>query len=111
METAMPVQTRAQARRACVQVQPAAVPEMAPKRAPLPPPWNENNCSICFETMHWPLQLQCGHRFHISCLKEWKAHQAVCPLCRGPLRPSPSCTIVGRLALVLCVLRCLGGAP
>ena len=49
---------------------------------------NENDCTICFDTMNNTkvVQLNCLHKFHESCLKEWwdsdrGNKQKNCPIC------------------------------
>lgn len=42
-------------------------------------------CSICYENI-FPCEvlslLLCGHYFHYNCIKEWRRHNNICPLCR-----------------------------
>lgn len=40
-------------------------------------------CSICLENINANLKTTtCGHNFHADCLKDWKARNATCPMCR-----------------------------
>lgn len=73
----------------------------------------DSTCSICFGELTEPIRVgvpdvalvengsgrapgvpvECGHKFHISCLAEWMRHNPApqCPMCRGSiayLRPS-----------------------
>lgn len=44
-------------------------------------------CSICLEQIDERriLTTQCGHNFHISCLKKWLRMNDSCPVCRNDL--------------------------
>lgn len=49
----------------------------------------DNNCSICFDTMSntGPLRTTpCGHRFHSECLNTWLRTKNTCPLCRARIQ-------------------------
>ncbi|CAN6564021.1 unnamed protein product [Malus baccata var. baccata] len=44
-------------------------------------------CSICQEDFVEEDELgtlDCGHDFHISCIKQWLGHKNVCPMCKSP---------------------------
>merc|ERR1719473_2244652 len=53
-------------------------------------------CCICLEEIGAPqaaledtvVILECGHKFHRHCIKDWKEEQSTCPLCRAPFRAS-----------------------
>lgn len=56
-------------------------------------------CTICFVAIEDGDRigaLQCDHKFHVNCLKEWIKRRNVCPLCQSPniadVRPSPTDT-------------------
>jgi E3 ubiquitin-protein ligase synoviolin len=40
------------------------------------------SCLVCREEMTQGKRLQCGHVFHLDCLRMWLQHQQSCPLCR-----------------------------
>jgi E3 ubiquitin-protein ligase synoviolin len=40
------------------------------------------NCLVCREGMDKGKKVQCGHVFHVDCLRMWLQHQQTCPLCR-----------------------------
>eukprot|EP01017_Pseudomicrothorax_dubius_P011349 TRINITY_DN14226_c0_g2_i1.p1 TRINITY_DN14226_c0_g2~~TRINITY_DN14226_c0_g2_i1.p1 ORF type:complete len:124 (-),score=12.29 TRINITY_DN14226_c0_g2_i1:33-404(-) len=45
-------------------------------------------CLICkeeFRDKDRYYQLDCNHKFHLNCLKEWIAKTSKCPLCRTPV--------------------------
>ena len=46
------------------------------------------NCLVCHEAMTTGKKLQCGHVFHLDCLRMWLQHQQICPLCRYILQHS-----------------------
>ena len=52
---------------------------------------HKNNCAICYEKIYKSnFTLDCGHKFHISCLNQWrKIHKDimkfVCPYCRSDI--------------------------
>ncbi|GFQ95392.1 hypothetical protein TNCT_17501 [Trichonephila clavata] len=41
-----------------------------------------NICSICLEDTTIVLKLNCGHSFHVNCIKQWAALKGQCPYCR-----------------------------
>lgn len=43
---------------------------------------NNEDCSICSETMTSGKSLSCGHSFHGGCIGEWIIEKRECPLCR-----------------------------
>ena len=48
----------------------------------------EGNCSICIEpftSTQTNIVLQCNHKFHSRCIKEWLEKELTCPNCRQPL--------------------------
>jgi len=47
------------------------------------------NCSICiepFNSTQTNIVLQCNHKFHKHCIKEWLEKDLTCPLCRQPFQ-------------------------
>jgi len=46
-------------------------------------------CQICYEYMHTPLQIECGHSFCGSCLDKWHRDNNNCPLCRRLITRKP----------------------
>lgn len=47
----------------------------------------ENVCSICLEEIKYSKKrLQCGHKFHKSCIKTWLKKSNTCPNCRSEIR-------------------------
>lgn len=45
----------------------------------------DSECSICLETFTYNTKvcnLQCGHIYHKSCIKEWFKINSTCPQCR-----------------------------
>jgi len=40
---------------------------------------DSDNCTFSFN------KIKCGHKFHHSCLNEWKNHSNKCPICRTEL--------------------------
>ncbi|XP_042561405.1 E3 ubiquitin-protein ligase AMFR-like [Clupea harengus] len=49
---------------------------------------NNDDCAICWDTMHTARKLPCGHLFHNSCLRSWLEQDTSCPTCRLPLNIS-----------------------
>ena len=51
-----------------------------------------HECSICLSKVNKPIcKTECGHYFHITCIKEWLSKNNTCPLCRekiGDVSPS-----------------------
>ncbi|XP_027346493.1 probable E3 ubiquitin-protein ligase HIP1 [Abrus precatorius] len=50
-----------------------------------PTPENKESCCICQEEFVDGEQvgrLDCVHRFHVECIKEWLMHKNVCPICK-----------------------------
>lgn len=51
-----------------------------------PPPRPSDECYICHEDLHSPLEiLPCAHIYHRNCIVEWFEFGKVCPKCRRPL--------------------------
>ncbi|ETW07470.1 hypothetical protein H310_01980 [Aphanomyces invadans] len=46
------------------------------------------DCSICYDTMQTPVQLQCAHLFCEECIAEWFDRERSCPLCRADVHAS-----------------------
>ena len=49
----------------------------------------EGNCSICIEpftSTQTCIVLQCNHKYHSHCIKEWLEKELTCPNCRQPLQ-------------------------
>ena len=48
----------------------------------------EGTCSICIEpftSSQTNIVLQCNHKFHSHCIKEWLEKELICPNCRAPI--------------------------
>ena len=45
----------------------------------------EITCYICFDELKVGKRLNCGHSFHLRCIKEWVHSSAGCPLCKVPV--------------------------
>jgi hypothetical protein len=45
----------------------------------------EITCYICFEELKVGKRLNCGHTFHLRCIKEWVQSSVGCPLCKVPV--------------------------
>ena len=48
----------------------------------------EGTCSICIEAFtssQANIVLQCNHKFHSHCIKEWLEKELICPNCRAPI--------------------------
>jgi len=45
----------------------------------------EITCYICFEELKVGKKLNCGHVFHLRCIKEWVQSSVGCPLCKVPV--------------------------
>jgi len=45
----------------------------------------EITCYICFDDLKVGKKLNCGHSFHLRCIKEWVHSSAGCPLCKVPV--------------------------
>jgi len=49
---------------------------------------SDGTCSICIEpftSSQTNIVLQCNHKFHSHCIKEWLDKELICPNCRGPI--------------------------
>ncbi|WP_263081157.1 hypothetical protein [Endozoicomonas sp. Mp262] len=46
------------------------------------PAMANENCAICLAAMHNSKTLECGHKFHPSCIGDWLARNVNCPICR-----------------------------
>ncbi|KAJ8773107.1 hypothetical protein K2173_028284 [Erythroxylum novogranatense] len=45
----------------------------------------DRNCSVCqedYEADDELGKLECGHGFHVQCIKQWLAHKNTCPVCK-----------------------------
>ncbi|KAJ3700306.1 hypothetical protein LUZ61_004011 [Rhynchospora tenuis] len=51
---------------------------------------SDATCIICREEMTTAKKLQCGHLFHVHCLRSWLERQHTCPTCRAPIVPTDS---------------------
>lgn len=53
---------------------------------------NENSltedCPICLNTLNENdyTKIECGHKFHFSCLHEWILQENTCPFCRKSIK-------------------------
>lgn len=47
----------------------------------------EENCPICLEQIENVYETECKHKFHESCIKEWKRKnsEGTCPICRSSI--------------------------
>lgn len=62
----------------------APKPQEQPNRPPQKPEIPEQ-CNICFDPLHIPVELDCGHILGQDCALEWYAAEPVCFLCRVPI--------------------------
>ena len=46
------------------------------------------HCSVCLDSLCRPATLQCGHGFHMLCIRKWSEHGSSCPLCRSQFKSS-----------------------
>jgi hypothetical protein len=44
-----------------------------------------NYCNICLSEIEKGKYLNCGHVFHLKCIKEWASLNANCPVCKVPI--------------------------
>lgn len=46
-----------------------------------------DTCVICYSNQItiFETPLQCGHRFHAECIKEWIKYQKKCPYCKSDI--------------------------
>ncbi|NXC41006.1 AMFR ligase, partial [Penelope pileata] len=51
---------------------------------------NNDDCAICWDSMHSARKLPCGHLFHNSCLRSWLEQDTSCPTCRMSLNITDS---------------------
>uniref|UniRef100_H3B6W4 RING-type E3 ubiquitin transferase n=1 Tax=Latimeria chalumnae TaxID=7897 RepID=H3B6W4_LATCH len=66
------------------------------------PPFEEDPCIICHDDLSQETLcvLECGHRFHKECIKEWLKKQSTCPTCRvHALLPEDFPALAGRIKL------------
>lgn len=42
-------------------------------------------CNICLDEIKIGKKLNCGHIFHLRCIKEWITGNSGCPLCKTPI--------------------------
>ena len=45
-----------------------------------------NKCIICFSEIEKGKYLNCGHVFHLNCIKEWIFYYKTCPMCKCPIK-------------------------
>ncbi|GAB4854935.1 hypothetical protein Ancab_023523 [Ancistrocladus abbreviatus] len=49
---------------------------------------DEGSCAICLEELSGMEQVgrlkNCGHDYHVSCIKRWLSMKNACPICKGP---------------------------
>ncbi|XP_031359174.1 E3 ubiquitin-protein ligase RNF8-like [Photinus pyralis] len=43
-------------------------------------------CSICTELFIKAVTLSCSHTFCKLCIDQWRKYEAVCPICRSPIK-------------------------
>ncbi|GLE04779.1 hypothetical protein PINS_up013758 [Pythium insidiosum] len=53
------------------------------------------DCSICYETMHYPVKLACSHMFCEECVMEWFDRERSCPLCRASVVAAAAASSTG----------------
>ncbi|XP_030529835.1 ERAD-associated E3 ubiquitin-protein ligase HRD1B-like [Rhodamnia argentea] len=53
---------------------------------------SDATCIICREEMTTAKKLNCGHLFHVHCLRSWLERQHTCPTCRALVAPPESGT-------------------
>lgn len=46
---------------------------------------HDDACPICRDAMSSAKRLDCGHMFHLACLRPWISQHASCPMCRQPV--------------------------
>jgi hypothetical protein len=57
-----------------------------------------HECSVCLTKGGKAFcKTECGHYFHITCIKEWLKDNTTCPLCRHPLIDTPDKDLIRRL--------------
>lgn len=57
-----------------------------------------HKCSVCLTKGSKVFcKTECGHYFHITCIKEWLKDNTTCPLCRYPLIDTPDKDLIRRL--------------
>lgn len=52
---------------------------------------DDETCSICIESFsnkHTNIILDCGHKFHSSCIISWFEKELTCPICRKSIQPN-----------------------
>lgn len=42
----------------------------------------DNTCIICLDEIKKAKKLNCGHVFHLNCLRRWLEQKVKCPTCR-----------------------------
>lgn len=61
-------------------------------------------CNICFDTETYTqsIELECGHKFHTSCLKAHaEANNYLCPMCRKELTPTDETRLNADIVVVV----------
>uniref|UniRef100_A0A2C9VBP1 RING-type E3 ubiquitin transferase n=1 Tax=Manihot esculenta TaxID=3983 RepID=A0A2C9VBP1_MANES len=53
---------------------------------------SDATCIICREEMTTAKRLNCGHLFHVHCLRSWLERQHTCPTCRALVVPPENVT-------------------
>lgn len=69
------------------------------------------NCLVCHEAMTTGKKLQCGHVFHLDCLRMWLQHQQICPLCRAPINAVANAPIADAAPAAGAGVDALNGPP
>jgi E3 ubiquitin-protein ligase synoviolin len=59
---------------------------------------SDATCIICREEMTTAKKLQCGHLFHVHCLRSWLERQHTCPTCRAFIVPADNGSTGGAAA-------------
>ena len=45
-----------------------------------------DRCNICLYELEKGKYLNCGHAFHLKCIKDWVSQNAKCPLCKSDIK-------------------------
>jgi hypothetical protein len=45
-----------------------------------------DRCNICLYELEKGKYLNCGHAFHLKCIRSWVSQNAMCPLCKSKIK-------------------------